>query len=351
MFTKSLRWPVLIVASIIAIFAMVAATPVSAAGMSVQPSSGSAGTTFVITADGFKSNEPVSVSIVLPTGSSVGSQTVSANSQGRAQFSMQLPSGSPAGKYTATARGLSSGRQYSATFTVTAPASSGGTTAVTPASAGMSVQPTVGDYTTGFALTAGGFNAGETVSVWVTTPNNSTLGPGNVMADASGAIRLATGVPTSFPTGQYTAYARGLSSGHQYSATFTLKTSTNPNWTGQYFNNRSLSGSPVFTRTDTAINFNWGTGGPGGGIPGTNFSVRWTSSPYVSSAGDYTINVTADDGVRVWVDGNLVIDEWADQSPTTFSATDYLGVGTHTVQVEYYQHLGGAMIQVQFVAD
>ena len=46
-------------------------------------------------------------------------------------------------------------------------------------------------------------------------------------------------------------------------------------WTGYYFNNMYLQGGPVFTRDDPYIDFNWGTWGPGGGIPGTNFSVRW----------------------------------------------------------------------------
>jgi PA14 domain len=118
-------------------------------------------------------------------------------------------------------------------------------------------------------------------------------------------------------------------------------------WTGRYFNNPSLSGAPVFVRSDPNLNFNWGTSGPAAGISAGNFSAKWDSVQNASSATFYSVYVTVDDGVRVSVDGALVIDQWRDQSPTSFAATMYLAAGPHTWQVEYYQHLGGAQISVQ----
>ncbi len=120
-------------------------------------------------------------------------------------------------------------------------------------------------------------------------------------------------------------------------------------WSGQYFNNPYLSGGPTFTHTDPNLNFNWGTGGPGGGISGVNFSAKWDSSLNAPYTGFYTVYATSDDGVRVWVDNNSLIDQWHDQAPTTYAASVYLTAGPHNWHVEYYQHLGGAQINVQIV--
>lgn len=120
-------------------------------------------------------------------------------------------------------------------------------------------------------------------------------------------------------------------------------------WTGQYFSNPSLSGFPVFVRSDPAVNFDWGTSGPGGGISPVNFSVKWDSAQSVPSTAFYTVYVTVDDGVRIWVDGRLIIDQWHDQPPSAFASTAYLTAGLHNWHIEYYQHLGGAQIKVQIV--
>jgi PA14 domain len=55
-------------------------------------------------------------------------------------------------------------------------------------------------------------------------------------------------------------------------------------------------------------------------------------------AGTYTFTVTADDGVRVYLDGTLVIDQWKDQPPTTYTASRSVSAGDHVLSVEYYEH-------------
>ena len=60
--------------------------------------------------------------------------------------------------------------------------------------------------------------------------------------------------------------------------------------------------------------------------------------------GYFTVTATADDGVRVWVDNNLLIDEWHDQSPTPHTAMVYLNAGAHDWRVEYYNHGGIATV-------
>jgi len=119
-------------------------------------------------------------------------------------------------------------------------------------------------------------------------------------------------------------------------------------WTAQYWNNRFLSGNPVSTRYYEKVDFDWGTKGPGSGVNSTNFSARFSRSRYLD-AGTYRFNVRVDDGVRVWIDGILIIDQWHDSSPVTYSATRQLSAGTHTFKIDYYQNQGGA--QVKFWID
>ena len=60
-------------------------------------------------------------------------------------------------------------------------------------------------------------------------------------------------------------------------------------WTGQYFSNNSLSGSPTLAIIDTTINFNWGANAPNASIPADNFSVRWSSLETFTEAGVYPL--------------------------------------------------------------
>lgn len=115
-------------------------------------------------------------------------------------------------------------------------------------------------------------------------------------------------------------------------------------WRGEYYANNALLYPPVFIRNDDAINFDWGTGSPGSGIPNNNFSVRWTRTLNFAE-GNYRFYATSDDGVRVWVDGDLIIDQWRDSSPVTYSAERRLSAGDHSLRVEYYENTQNATIR------
>ena len=119
-------------------------------------------------------------------------------------------------------------------------------------------------------------------------------------------------------------------------------------WRGEYYNNNYLGGNPALVRTDASINFDWGAGSPATGINADNFSVRWTRDIQFPATGTYTFSARVDDGVRVWVDGNLIIDKWIQQSPTTHTGSVYLGAGTHAVRVEYFEAAGSALCQVSW---
>ena len=116
----------------------------------------------------------------------------------------------------------------------------------------------------------------------------------------------------------------------------------------QYFSNMTLSGSPVVSRCDNApLSNDWGSGSPDPAVPVDGFSARWSGS-FTFAAGDTTFSATADDGIRLFVDGTLVIDAWRDQSATTYTATRTLSAGAHLVEISYYENGGGAVARVSW---
>jgi hypothetical protein len=118
-------------------------------------------------------------------------------------------------------------------------------------------------------------------------------------------------------------------------------------WTGEYYDNRWLQGSPALVRHDTGIDFDWGSGSPALGIPNDGFSVRWIRTVSFQS-GRYRFTTTTDDGLRLWVNGHLLIDQWRDQPPTSHSGTLYLSGGAPIV-MEYYENRGLASARLTWV--
>src|SRR5690349_1732538 len=119
------------------------------------------------------------------------------------------------------------------------------------------------------------------------------------------------------------------------------------NWTGAYYGNPDLAGTPVFTRIDPALVFNWGPNSPGPGIGSANWSARWTTIQYLN-AGTYRFSITADDGVRAYIDGQIILDAWRDQAATTFQVNVQVVAGNHSIQVDYYQGTGDSRLSVSW---
>ncbi|MBN1886354.1 MAG: hypothetical protein JW850_00125 [Thermoflexales bacterium] len=123
---------------------------------------------------------------------------------------------------------------------------------------------------------------------------------------------------------------------------------TAPLWDASYWNNTSLSGTPVLQRGESNLDYDWGSGSPAPGIVNADgFSARWTR--YIDvTPGVYRFTATSDDGVRVWVDGKLIINAWNDHAPTTFTADQSLGTGHRLVTVEFYENGGGAVARLSW---
>jgi hypothetical protein len=122
---------------------------------------------------------------------------------------------------------------------------------------------------------------------------------------------------------------------------------TDPGYSAEYFATQNLAGAPALTRQDPAVDFAWGDGSPGDGIPSDHFSARW-SKAVVLPAGAYAFTVRSDDGARLFVDGMLVLNQWTTHSPATYTVTRQLTEGTHQIVLEYFESGGGAMAQFSY---
>ncbi|MFI7005960.1 fibronectin type III domain-containing protein [Streptomyces sp. NPDC050145] len=113
-----------------------------------------------------------------------------------------------------------------------------------------------------------------------------------------------------------------------------------------FYKNTTFSGTPVKTDCDSAISQNWGTGSPATGVPTNNFGVRWSVTRDFGSGGPFTFNVSATDGVRVYLDGVRKIDLWQGTGDTARSKSLNLTVpsGKHTLRVDYVNWTGAAKV-------
>jgi glucose/arabinose dehydrogenase len=118
---------------------------------------------------------------------------------------------------------------------------------------------------------------------------------------------------------------------------------------GEYYDNTNFT-SLKLTRTNATVDFDWGTGSPDASIAADTFSVRWTGLVQPQFSETYTFYTTTDDGARLWVDGQLLIDKWVDQSATN----DWTGnlaltaFRKYSVMMEYFENGGGASTKLSW---
>jgi hypothetical protein len=116
--------------------------------------------------------------------------------------------------------------------------------------------------------------------------------------------------------------------------------------TGQYFDNADFTTLKV-TRADPVVSFNWGSGSPAASIGPDTFSVRWTGKIRAPASATYTLYTVSDDGVRLWVNGQLIINNWTNHGPTENSGTIALTAGqNYDVKMEYFEGGGGSVAKL-----
>jgi hypothetical protein len=233
----------------------------------------------------------------------------------------------------------------------------------------LTAMPPRGDLTTtGFALAnpgseylvyqkaGGAFSAtlvaGTYVAEWY-NPNTNIITSGGTITAVSGSRSFTP--PFS---GDAVLYLKSTT------ATTTTTTTTSPTptptsttscaapatgaFTGCYFSDITMS-RLALTRTDPTVNFSWYAGSPDASLPANSFSARWEGL-FTFNAANYTFTVTADDGVRLFVDNQLVIDRWVLQTATTYTVTKAMAAGTHNVRMEYFEDTGYATAKLSWVA-
>jgi uncharacterized protein YkwD len=118
-------------------------------------------------------------------------------------------------------------------------------------------------------------------------------------------------------------------------------------FTGCYYNNIDLTGAPVFTRTDPQIRFDWGGNTPAPSLSSSGFSVRWQGN-FPFESGEYVFTAITSDGMRIYIDGQIILDRWRDQPGYMYTARRTLSSGTHLVTVEYYQRSGTSIAHLSW---
>lgn len=120
---------------------------------------------------------------------------------------------------------------------------------------------------------------------------------------------------------------------------------------GEYYNDENLT-NLVFTRVDPTINFGWTGQSPDPRVDVDTFSVRWTGQIQPRYSETYTFSTSSDDGVRLWVNGQQLVDNWTDHSAVTNSGTIALSAGQkYDIKLEYYQNVSNSTAQLRWSSN
>jgi beta-glucosidase len=114
---------------------------------------------------------------------------------------------------------------------------------------------------------------------------------------------------------------------------------------GEYFDNEDLKGTPVLVRTDRHVHFDWGEGSFAPGQPVDHFAIRWTGYFIPKQSGDYQFFTSADDGVRLYIDDERMIDDWLPHSQTLDTCNKHLEAGqAYKIRLEYFDSVSTAIV-------
>ena len=177
--------------------------------------------------------------------------------------------------------------------------------------------------------------------VWGTAPYLHD-GSAATLADA---VRAHNGVTVNTTDmNNLVAYLREVGSEE---TTSPIKAGTGTGLTGRYYNNLTMTGTVRLTRVE-AVDFNWGSARPASSVNTNSFSVRWTGFVQAPATGTYTFQTISDDGVRLWINGTQLVNNWTDHSATTNTANPInLVAGVkYAVTMEFFENGGDAVARL-----
>ncbi len=191
--------------------------------------------------------------------------------------------------------------------------------------------------------------SGNSCSATVTYPSPALDQPRRCAS-----ILCVPGSGSTFALGSTTVNCRAIENG-QVLATCAFNVNVQPSPSlpnphgsgllGVYYDNPDFT-QPKLARVEP-VDFDWGLGSPGPGLAPDTFAVRWSGKIVPRYTGDYRIFTVSDDGIRVWIDGFLLMDAWNDHPPTEYYGDYPLQAGReHEIVIEMYENGGGAVAKL-----
>jgi beta-glucosidase len=190
-------------------------------------------------------------------------------------------------------------------------------------------------------------------------PNAGTLrsgGGGSSMVDPNYTISPLQGMINRIGPAAQVSYARGVALPDDLGSVDEIKPLDPKDgeygFVGEYFDNRDLTGTPKVRRIDPTIDYSWDTStAPDPLVPNLNFSARWTGQFKAAVTGDYEFKTRADDGIRVYLNDKMIINDWLEHGPNDTSVTVPIVAGkTYQIKVEYFQATGNSEVRFGWTA-
>ena len=166
---------------------------------------------------------------------------------------------------------------------------------------------------------------------------------GNYNGTPSKPVTVLAGLRKRFPQ-SHLIYAEGTGligpaeNAIPAGALFTDKSLKQHGLKAEYFSNTKLEGEPVLTRVDRTVDFRWGTSGVSPQLS-RNYSARWTGVLVPATTGDYVLGFSGQDGYRVWLDGEVIAEDWTPHRPATVKTKELHLIEHHpyAIKIEYFQ--------------
>ena len=115
----------------------------------------------------------------------------------------------------------------------------------------------------------------------------------------------------------------------------------------EYFNNVYLQGNPVLTRIDDSINFSWTLYSPGRPVNHDFYSAKWTGLLKAPQSGTYKIGLDGNDGFRLYINNEMIIDNWQKQTYSTKLADYHFEKGKeYNIRVEFFEPVDNGHIRL-----
>jgi YD repeat-containing protein len=189
----------------------------------------------------------------------------------------------------------------------------------------------------------GGYASGDRLRV--------SVEGGQVRYRRNGALLYTSATPPQYPLLVDTSLHDPGATIHNAVISAPLPSQTDPGGiglTGRYYDNIDFT-NYVTTRLDYTVDYWWDLAAPVPGVGSEEFSVRWTGMVVPRYSETYTFYTTTDDGVRLWVDGQLIINKWQDQGATEWSGQVTLEAGrAYAIKLEFYDRFWGAVAQLRW---